>query len=73
MLAAESLCFCSWQIAAWMVAFFLGATLTPWRVEEPVLEQHDVVAFQEVENEAALAHRDAVGRGRPLHRLPEAF
>ena len=39
MLAAGSLCFGSWHIAGWMVAFFLGATLAFSRVEEPVLEQ----------------------------------
>ena len=39
MLAAESLCFGSWHLAGWMVAFFFGATLAFLRVEEPVLEQ----------------------------------
>ena len=39
MLAAESLYFGSWHLAAWMVAFFLGATLSFSRVEEPGLER----------------------------------
>ena len=39
MLAAESLYFGSWHLAAWMVAFFVGNMAYFSRVEEPGLEQ----------------------------------
>ena len=39
MLAAESLYFGSWHLAAWMAVFFLGNTVYFSRVEEPGLER----------------------------------